>query len=178
MGHKNNAMSPIATPGPLAAMWSTAGAEKALAAAGAYTFSDVIVPCAEERTITLLVAYDSAAAGGYPVIIPLGSCASSQPAAGDDSWFVLPASDGTWTNTVLAGAVPSGADWTQNPGMGLSEVRCLAIKPMAGAVGAGDEVRIAITLNVAPFRYFQFAVAEVGATGTPGALLVNASLSV
>lgn len=178
MGHKNNAMSPIATPGPLTTMWSTAGAEKALAAAGAYTFSDVIVPCAEERTITLFLAYDAAAAGGYPVIIPLGSCASSQPAAGDDSWFTLPASDGTWTNTVLAGAVPSGADWTQNPGMGLSEVRGVAVKPMAGAVGASDEVRIAITLNVAAFRYFQFAIAEVGNTGTPGSALVNASLSV
>lgn len=178
MGHKNNAMSPIATPGPLTTMWSTAGAEKALAASGAYTFSDVIVPCAEERTITLLVSYDSAAAGGYPVIIPLGSCASSSPAAGDDSWFTLPASDGTWTNTVLAGAVPSGADWTQNPGLGLSEVRGTAIKPMAAAVGTGDELRIAIVINVAPFRYFQFAIAEVGNTGNPGSVLVNASLSV
>jgi hypothetical protein len=178
MGQKTNTMSPIATPGPLTTMWSTAGAEKALAASGAYTFSDVIVPCAEERIITLLVAYDSAAAGGYPVIIPLGSCATSQPAAGDDSWFILPASDGTWTNTVLAGAVPSGADWTQNPGMGLSEVRGIAIKPMAAAVGTSDEVRIAITLNIAPFRYFQFAIAEVGNTGSPGACLINASLSV
>lgn len=178
MGHKTHATSPIATPGPLTAMWSTAGAEKALAASGAYSFSDVIVPCAEERTITLLVSYDAAAAGGYPVIIPLGSCASTQPAAGDDSWFVLPASDGTWTNTVLSGAVPTGADWTQNPGMGLAEVRCIAIKPMAAAVGTGDELRIAITLNVAPFRYFQFAIAEVGATGSPGAVLINASMSV
>lgn len=151
--------------------------EKTLAASGAYSYSDVIVPCATARTITLFLSYDPAAIGGYPVIIPLVSCSAAVPANNDDSWFQVPISDGTFTVSTLTGALPAGADFTVAPGVGVSQVRGLAIQPCAAAAAGTNEVRVAVTLNIAPYRFFQFVVAEVGATGSPGALLATYSMS-
>lgn len=173
-----NTVFPLSSPTEATAIYSTAGAERTLAASGAYERSDLIVRVEGQRVITLTIAYDAAGVGGYPVIIPLVSNAGTKPAAGDDAWSQMPINDGTWTNTVLSGALASGSDFTQNPGVGLTEVRGLALKPMAAAVGATDEVRISVPLQVAGFRWFQFQIAEVGNTGAPGAALVTYSLTV
>lgn len=179
MGITTGSSTPVATPGTATLLFHTAGAatEKALAASGAYTASNVIVPVHSARKITIFFAYDAAAIGGYPVIIPLVSCASVAPAAADDSWFTMPVADGTFTSTVFTGALPAGQDFTLSPGLGLATVAGLAIKPMPAALATSDEVRAAITLDVSAFRYLQILVAEVGVTATPGSVLATYSLT-
>lgn len=166
---------PLANPEPDVVIFSTGGAERTLEAAGAYARTDV-VSVKDARTLAISIAYDAAGAGGYPVLIPLASNAEEEPAVGDDAWFTVPVSDGLVTTTTLAGALASGADFTQAPGLGLVDVRGTAIKPMAGASGASDEVRVLVLLHVAPYRWIHFQIAEVGATGTPGAAKISASV--
>lgn len=170
--------SPIAIPGPATNLWTTAGAEKILAASGAYTHGDVIVNVKSARSIHLEIFYRAAAAGGYPILIPQVSIADAAPAAGDDVWTDVPVTDGVVTTTVFGGAVPSGADWTQDPGKGLVDLRSLAIKPMAAAIGTADRVRMSAVIRVDSARWFQIAVAERGVTANPGYLRLRYSLTV
>lgn len=174
--HTPNA--PIALPGAATNLWTTAGAEKILAASGAYTHGDVIVNVKNARQIHLEIFYRAGAAGGYPILLPQVSIEDDEPAAGDDAWTDMPVSDGVVTTTILGGAVPSGADWTQDPGKGLVDLRGLAIKPMAGAVGTSDRVRMSAVLRVDSARWFQIAVAERGVTANPGYLRLRYSLTV
>lgn len=179
MGITTASSTPVATPGTASLLFHTAGAstEKALAASGAYTASNVIVPVHSARKITLFLAYDAAAIGGYPVIVPLVSAASVAPATGADSWFTMPIADGSFTSTVFTGALPAGQDFTLSPGLGLATVAGLAIKPMPAALATSDEVRASITLDVSAYRYFQLIIAEVGVTATPGSALITYSLT-
>jgi hypothetical protein len=159
-------------------MFHTAGAEKALAASGAYSRSDAIISVAEKRAVCLHLAYDAAAAGCYPLIFPMVSFSEETPAADDDSWYFLPAIDGVVTATTIAGAAPSGADYTLVPQAGVMLTRALAVQPMGEATAASDEIRQAVGVSLAGApgaRWFQFIVAEVGETGTPGSLLVTAT---
>lgn len=160
------------------AIYSTSGAEKTLPASGAWEYTSAL-SVADRETICLHVAYDPAATGGYPVIIPFVSYADAEPAAGADSWFALPASDGLPASTTYTGAVPSGADYTFAPGFGQVDVRALAVRPMAAAAAASNEVRQTIAIDLrrsaVGARWIQFAIAEVGATGSPGAALITAT---
>lgn len=170
--------TPNANPGPATNLWTTGGAERILAAAGAYTHGDAIVDVRMARQIHLEIFYRAGAAGGYPILLPQVSIEDAESLAGADVWTDLPVTDGVVTTTVLAGAVPSGADWTQDPGKGLVDLRGLAIKPMAAAIGTADRVRMSAILRVDSARWFQIAVAERGATGTPGYLRLRYSLTV
>lgn len=170
--------TPNATPGSATNLWTTAGAEKILAASGAYTHGDVVVDVRKARSLHIEVFYRAGGAGGYPILLPQVSIADAQPAAGDDVWTNIPVTDGTVTTTVLGGAVPTGADWTQDPGRGLVAVRGAAIQPCAPAVGTSDRIRESILLRVDSARWFQIAVAERGAVGTPGYLRLRYSLTV
>lgn len=165
----------MAAPTP---MFHTAGAEKALAGSGAYSRSDSVISVAEKRTVCLQLAYDAAAAGGYPLIFPQVSFSEETPAADDDSWQFLPAVDGIVTPTTISGAAPSGADYTLAPQAGVMVARPLAVQPMGAATAGTNEIRqtVGISLDGVPgARWFQFIVAEVGATGSPGSLLVTAT---
>jgi hypothetical protein len=139
-----------------------------LSASGAWTRSS-IVSVIGVRRITIFADYDPAATSGYPVIVPLVSNALEQPAAGDDSWFQMPVWDGSVTAGALTGTLPTGADYTLSQSQGVALTYGLAVR-LAGASAATDEYRQAITLDVTPYRWFHFIAAEVGATGSPGAL--------
>lgn len=165
-------------PAAAANLWTAGGAEKILAAAGAYTHGDAIVNVKTARAIHLEVFYRAGGAGGYPILLPQVSIADDEPAAGDDVWTDVPVTDGIVTTTVLGGTVPSGADWTQDPGKGLVDLRGLAIRPMAAAIGTSDRVRMSAVIRVDSARWFQVAVAERGNTGAPGYLRLRYSLSV
>ena len=160
-------------------LYHNAGAEKTLAASGAYEYSDVL-QVAGRNLACLQLAYDAAAIGGYPVIIPLVSYAEDAPAVGDDAWFALPASDGMPTPTSLSGALPAGADYTLAPSVGLVDVRPLAVRPSAAAAAATNEIRQSIALDLTSVpgaRWLMVAIAEVGVTATPGAALVTATVA-
>lgn len=160
-------------------MYSNAGAEKTLPASGAYEYSEIL-SIAGRKLVALQVAYDPAAVGGYPVLLPLVSYAEDAPDAGADSWYALPASDGLPTATTLTGALPAGADYTLAPSVGLVDVRPLVVRPTAAATGAGNEVRQSVALDLSSVpgaRWLQLAVAEVGVTASPGALLVTATVA-
>lgn len=160
-------------------IYSTAGAERTLAASGAYEYSEIL-RVAEKKLACLQLAYDAAAIGGYPVIIPLVSYAEDAPAVGDDAWFAMPASDGMPTPTSLSGALPAGADYTLAPGVGLVDVRPLAVRPLAAATATTNEVRQSIALDLSSVpgaRWLMVAIAEVGVTATPGAALVTATVA-
>ncbi len=170
--------SPIAIPGPASNLWTASGAEKILAASGAYTHGDAIVDVRMARSIHLELFYRAGAAGGYPILLPQVSIADTEPSAGDDVWTDMQVTDGVVTTTVLTGTVPTGADWTQDPGKGLVDVRGVALKPMAAAVGTSDRVRQSLVLRVDTARWFQIAVAERGVTANPGYLRLRYSLTV
>lgn len=160
-------------------IYSTAGAERTLAASGAYEYSEIL-RVAEKKLACLQLAYDAAAIGGYPVIIPLVSYAEDAPDVGDDAWFTLPASDGMPTPTSLSGALPAGADYTLAPSVGLVDVRPLAVRPLAAATATTNEVRQSIALDLTSVpgaRWLMVAIAEVGVTATPGAALVTATVA-
>lgn len=159
-------------------IYSTAGAERTLAASGAYEYSEIL-KVAEKKLVCLQLAYDAAAIGGYPVILPLVSYAEDAPAATDDAWFAMPASDGVPAATSLSGALPAGADYTLAPSVGLVDVRPLAVKPLAAATATTNEVRQSIALDLSSVpgaRWLLLAIAEVGVTATPGAALVTATV--
>lgn len=159
-------------------LYHQGGAEKTLPASGAFEYSEILNVGAKEL-VGLQVAYDAAAIGGYPVIIPLVSYASDQPATTADEWFAMPASDGVPAATSLSGALPAGADYTLAPSVGLVDVRPLAVKPLAAATATTNEVRQSIALDLSSVpgaRWLLLAIAEVGVTATPGAALVTATV--
>ena len=150
-------------------------ASAALAASGAWSRSS-IVDVAAARKLTLLLDYDPAAVAGAPHLILLGACTADAPAAGDDSWFMLTATDGSITAAVSTGTVPTGADYTVVQVMGTATLQQMIYK-LAAATNAADEIRAAVTIDVTPFRWFHFIAAEVGVTGTPGTLVGSYVLS-
>lgn len=170
--------SPIALPGPPSNLWTTDGAEKALAAAGAYTNSDVVVDVRKARQIHVEIFYRAGGAGGYPILLPLVSIEDEEPASADDAWTFAPVTDGAVSTTILTGAVPTNADWTQDPGRGLIQTRGAAVQPCAACVDTDDRVRESMIVRVDTARWFQIAVAEKGNTASPGSLRLRYSLTV
>lgn len=149
-------------------------ASAALAAAGA-TASTSIVSVEGARKITLFIKYTGGAAGGYPHILPLVSGALTSPATTDDSWYALGVSDGAVTADVDLAALPTNVDISpQNFG----EVKVQQMLMRLAATNSTDAQRIAITLDVTPYRWLFLVVAEKGVTGTPGTLAIDYVLSV
>lgn len=148
-------------------------ASAVLSAAGA-TASTSIVSVEGARKVTLFVKYTGGAAGGYPHILPLVSCASTSPATTDDSWYALGISDGVVTADTDLAALPTNVDISpQN--FGEAKVQQTLIR-LAGTAST-DPQRVAVTLDVTPYRWLFLVVAEKGVTGTPGTLAVDYVLS-
>ena len=158
--------------------WDLGLTANALAASGAQTYSDIL-DVARWRRLTLYIDYDphASATAGYPKIIPFGSAAEAVPAAGDDSWYSLGVDDGAVTAAVLTGTVPSGADWSLTPEFGWRTFRGLVLRLEASDNGS-DEYRVAVTLDVTPYRWIQLATSEVGDTTNAGSLIIKYSRSV
>lgn len=148
----------------------------ACAASGEFTNTSAI-NVSDARYCVVFVDYDPAATAGRPAILPLVSNASTQPAAGDDAWFMMGTWDGTVTAQVLGGAVATGADYTAAPDVALALHRGLLVA-LEPADGATNELRVSFVLNVAAYKWLQFAYAEDGATGSPGTIAIKFALAV
>jgi hypothetical protein len=159
--------TPVAAAGPVGTLFT----EAALAASGDWTRGTGVLDVQNCRSLALFCKYNPAAIGGYPHIVLLVSNAQDAPAVGDDSWYALPMTDGTMTEVTLDTGLPSGADFTAAPGWGEVLVRGLVLRPDA-ADAASDEIRQAIEVRVAPYRWVQLMVAEKGVTASPGTLQV------
>jgi hypothetical protein len=170
--------TPIASAGAWEPLFSTVatGLEKALAASGDWTSGDRVVDVSRARWLSLFVAYDAAAAAGYPHIIVMVSNAQDAPAVGDDSWFIPTVPDVSATDTTPDSAVPAGTDFTTDYLHGEINFKPLLIRTPA-AIGASTETRSEIAINVSRYRWVQIMCAEKGVTGTPGSLLVRYALS-
>lgn len=148
-------------------------ASAALAASGATT-SSAIVSVADARKITFFVKYTGGAAGGYPHILPLVSGSLTSPATTDDSWYALGSWDGSITADTDLAALPTNVDISpQNMG----EVKMQELLIRLAGTASTDAQRIAITLDVTPFRWIFLVYAEKGVTGTPGTLAIDYTLS-
>lgn len=143
-----------------------------LAASGAYTASG-LVDLEEARTCTLLLEYAPGAVGGFAYAIPLVSALETAPAITADSWYALPAWDGSVSSAVLAGAFPSNVDITKQPEWGIPQYRHMAIKIGDAGDATTDRYRLVAPLDVAPFRHLAILYAEVGVTATPGTFAAN-----
>lgn len=150
----------------------------AVALTGAdWTYCDV-VRVDEARDIAIFLDFDPAAGstvaqGALSIWV---SNEAEEPAAGDDSWFA-PVEFEAVTPAVLVGDVPSGADWTKTPEFALRTARGLVVRTEA-ADNATDEYRLAIPLNVAPYRWLLLAYADLGDTDAPGTFIIKYSRSV
>lgn len=119
-----------------------------------------IVSVTDARWVWLWIKADVGAAGAYAHLVPFVSGAAAEPEIGDDSWFALPERDATATATLLAGSVPTGADWTIAPEWGVVTVRPLVIRTEAGDAGT-DKIRMVVPINVAGARWLYVAAEEV-----------------
>lgn len=152
----------------------------ACAASGAYTSSGV-VDLGGNRKLTLFIAYAAHASGTANVLslVPLVSSHSqpSAPGATDDSWFTL----GTWDGSVTAGtltssSLPANTDFTRTPDFARVLHRAADIRTEPADAGT-DRFRVAVTLDVTPYRWFQALYAEAGDTANPGSLWLSYVLS-
>lgn len=120
-----------------------------------------VVELYDYRYVTLYIKGSADAASAYAHVIPLISSASSTPAVADDSWYGLCERDSTATATPLTGSLPTGADYTIAPEWAVVTCRPIVIRLEASDANT-DEIRLAVTLNVAHAKYLYVAVEEVG----------------
>lgn len=151
----------------------------ALDAAGLYK-SAGIIDVEGARFLGLELGYEShavAGTGGLPSVIVMVSGASAQPAAADESWYPLVASDGSLTAAALLGALPANTDFAIN--QFAKSVQYPLNLPLPAATANSQKVKGAATVNVTPWRWAQVLVAEAGSTlASPGKLGVKFTLGV
>lgn len=147
-----------------------------LAASGAFTASSII-PCRDARTIHLWVKYQAGVIEGYPQIILMVSGAEVAPALTDDEWYAPQVNDGAVVATELTGAMPASHDATLVPEWGSVTARPLVLRLENGAA-ATDRIRTVISLPIEPAHHAFLLYAEEGASGTPGTIDIDYSLSI
>lgn len=138
-----------------------------------YQGSDIL-DVKEARQIVLLVDVEGQAADNQVSILLLGAVANDPPAANADEWFALPAYDGSVSAALPSSTKLSGADFTMTPEWGRFTVLPaeILIQPTDND---GDEVRLAVVLDVSWCSYFQVHAADEGGGGTLAKLLVTAA---
>jgi hypothetical protein len=146
-------------------------AATALAAANAWVSSGVIsLDSGAWRRLRLLLDLDAGAAGSVCGLMVLGCCTEVAPVAGDDDWFMLGTSDGTWASAAILGALPAGSDFTATPNLYTTTVRgSVMLSPAASA--AADEIRMMFpALDITGIRHFQvlYSQQDAGAQATIG----------
>lgn len=155
-----------------------------LAASGAWTASAVVAThCA--RSLHLFMKYNAtSSAGGYPAFQVVGSSDNMgtnsgsivAPVVGDDAWYPAAVTDGVVTAGVMTGTLVTGEDFTLTPDFGIVTHRAL-LNYLEPADNSTDKIRICVSFNVEPFRWFYLRYAEKGLTANPGTLAVRFGLS-
>lgn len=119
-----------------------------------------IVSIAPFAEVNLFVKADVGAAGAYVHIAVMVSSAAAQPALGDDSWFALPEREAAGTATLVAGTLPTGADYTIAPEWSVVKVRPMLIRTEDGDANT-DKIRMAVPLRVRGYRWMYVFAEEV-----------------
>lgn len=123
------------------------------------------------RRLALEVAYDADAATttGFVQLMLLASSAFDTPLPGDDTWFALPASDGSITAGVTTGVLPTGTKFTKTATFGVQVFNALICK--VGPVTANsDKERVRIPFDVTDARWAMVLAREGGDATHPGKL--------
>lgn len=128
------------------------------------------------RQIALGLEYDGNAATttGYPLVVPYvcardNGISAATPAISDDCWRQLTVTDGTVSATALGGTAATGLVEAHGPLNGIQVHRGLVIQPEAVTANSG-KLRKSYILNVAPYHWIMFEVAEQGDTTNRGKL--------
>lgn len=155
-----------------------------LAASGAWAAS-AVKATSGARSLHLYMKYNAtSAAAGYPAFQVLGSADNMGandntivvPVVGDDAWYPAAVTDGVVTAGVMTGALVTGEDFTVSPDFGIVTHRAL-LNYLEPADNSTDKIRICVSFNVEPFRWFYLRYAEKGLTANPGTLAVRFGLS-
>jgi hypothetical protein len=130
------------------------------------------------RRGALWLAYDgqTSTSAGRPEIIVLTSGERARPALGDDAWYAPAVLDVAPTDAVIAGTLPTGADYTVTPSWRRMTAGGLVLRTFPTA-NATDKIRLAIPLDVTHARWMYVAAREVGDTTNVGALGLRWSVS-
>jgi hypothetical protein len=141
------------------------GAEVTCAASQAYTAANAgVLETMGARRLNIWLQVDYAAANDVVALLVMVSPATTKPAPGDDVWYVPAFFDGSVTAGTLAGAIPSGADYTAAPDFARCLHRQLEIRTEP-ADNATDELRTLISIDVSAARWVQVAYAQAVSTG-------------
>lgn len=123
------------------------------------------------RKLTLYIAYDADAGGtaNRPQMTLWGSAEDSStapgeaPAVGDDVWYAPGIIDVAPSDAILTGTPVTGFDATVQP-----EYRGFTIGPLSLTLFASDagtdKIRVALTVDVTPYRWFHLQAKELGDT--------------
>jgi hypothetical protein len=160
----DGAISPLPQPGVAVALRASA------VLTAAWVATDV-VSVRNARRVTLFCAY-AADAGGTANRAQIRVMASAEDAAGGtaptvatDVWYPPAIVDATATATLLTGTKETGATMTTTqPEHGVVVARPLAITLGEPADAGTDVGRMAITLEVGPYRWLYVAAKELGDT--------------
>lgn len=125
------------------------------------TYKDMgsVIAVDNHRTITILLKWHPGGSGEKLSILPLIAVTSSAPARSDDSWYAPAVWDGTVSANILGSTINSDASFTQNPEWGQIELKPTEIVSIA-ANGSGDEVRMAVRIDVTEARHFAADIAD------------------
>lgn len=144
----------------------------ALPAAGAWRRSEAL-DVRGQRRMGLWVSRTTDATSGtgsYPEIVVLGSAASTEPAAGDDSWFALPVVTGVIATVTPSGTLPTGADFTLPPAWAYDVGRPFILRGEATANDT-DAVRMGpFSFDVQLVKWVRIIAHEAGDTSNPETL--------
>lgn len=146
----------------------------ATAASGALT-SAGIIQVGACRELGMFVAYNAHAStttGRYSIII-LGSPVVTEPAATDDVWYTLCATDGSLTARPLDGALPSDMDFTATPDWGVGTFDRVNIAARAVSANSDKRRDWYPGIKVGSARWLQVLYGEMGDETNKGNLAIS-----
>lgn len=172
---------PPRLPLPMFALNDSAGAAfdaTTLPASNAWRQSEMIgVKLASRVTFRLSYNAHASTTTGYPLLMVLACGYELDPATGlapligDDVWHSPMITDGSITATATTGTLPTGADWTNGPLLGLQVHRPLVLQPPA-AVANSDKLRMKFTVDVTDDFYVYIIAQEKGDSTNRGTLKI------
>lgn len=164
LGGTDGSVSPLPQPGRAVVLRTSAVLTDAWIATG-------VVSVQNARRVTLFCAYaaDSGGTANRAQIRVMASAedatAGGAPAVADDVWYAPVIVDAEATATLLTGTKETGATMTTTqPEHGVIVARPLAITLGEPSDAGTDVVRMAITLDVANYRWLYVAAKELGDT--------------
>ncbi len=179
LGGLDMASSPLPQPGRAVELRASAVLTRAWVATS-------VVSVAQARRVTLFCAYAADASGTANRAQIRVMCAGEDdsdgtaPEVADDVWYAPTIVDATPTATLLTGTKETGATMTvTQPEHAVVVARPLAITLGEPSDAGTDVYRLAVTLDVTPYRWLYVAAKELGDTdaGDLGVLGIKYAIS-